>query len=320
MLFSSFDDFQAFIFLPRKANCDYLQSSYLLTSKFNRLRKLLSIFIAITMGTWANAQPISQSMVARYPALGAYSKNYVDLYSTRNNAAALALLQQSSAGIYGERRFMLGQLNLYAASVGLPTSKGGFGVHLNYFGFSLFNQMQLSLGYGMALSEKVDIGVQFNYHSVNQGNGYGKASSINASVGALFHLTEKIHVGINIYNPLSSKWSKAKDEKIAAQYSFGLGYEASDKLYISGELVKDEDLPTNVNVAIQYRFMKQFFARAGIASSSSSYFAGLGFNLATCRVDLTASYHPQLGISPGLLLLFGFGKKKVPSSNGDEAP
>jgi hypothetical protein len=38
---------------------------------------------------------------------------------------------------------------------------------------------------------------------------------------------------------------------------------------------------------------------------------GVGLYIKTFRVDVTASYHPQLGVSPGLLILFNFkGKEK----------
>ena len=255
------------------------------------------------------AQPISQMVAARYPAFGVYSKNNVDVYATRNNAAALAQLPNSAAGVYAERRFLQEQLNLYTGSVGIVTKRGAFALHGNYYGFSLYHQMQLSLGYGLQVSDKIDVGVQFNYHTVSQGNGYGTASSINASAGAVFHLTSKIHAGINIYNPGGSKWSKTEGEKIPSQYTFGLGYEVSDKLFISGELVKEENLPTSVNAGLQYRFLPQFFARAGVSTAANNLYAGVGFNLTSFRIDVSASYHPQLGISPGVLLLFDFGKK-----------
>jgi len=257
-------------------------------------------------------------VAARYPALGAYSKTHVDLYATRNNAAALAQLPKSCAGVYAERRFLQEQLNLYNGSVAYKTRKGAFALHCNYYGFSLYNQMQLSLAYGLQVSDKIDVGVQFNYHSVNQGNGYGKASSINASAGAIFHLTEKIHAGINIYNPGGSKWSKAADEKIPAQYTFGLGYEVSDKLFISGELVKEENLPTSINAGLQYRFVKQFFARAGVSTATNNLYAGIGLNLLKFRIDFAASFHPQLGVSPGVLLLFELGKKDGKASSTDD--
>ncbi|MES2777029.1 MAG: hypothetical protein V4722_22825 [Bacteroidota bacterium] len=249
-------------------------------------------------------------VAARYPSLGVYSKTNVDVYATRNNPAALAQLPNSAAGIYAERRFLMAALNLYTGSAGIKTRGGAFAFHGNYYGFGFYRQMQLSLGYGLQLNDKIDLGVQFNYHTLNQGNGYGQASSINTGAGVVFHLTDNIHAGINIYNPGGSKWSKAKDEKIPSQFTFGLGYDASDKLFISIELVKEENLPASVNAGVQYRFMKQFLARAGANTAANNFWAGIGLCMAKFRIDLAASYHPQLGVSPGILLSFDFGRKK----------
>lgn len=273
-----------------------------------RLLPLAAIFIICA--TQTISQPISQPIASRYPALGAYSLNHVDLYSSRNNAAALAEMKYISLGLYGERRFLQNNLNLYMGSIGGRINKvGNFAFHGSYYGFSLFNQMQLSLAYGLKITNKVNVGAQFNYHTLNQGKGYGSASSINASVGAIFHLTDKIHAGINVYNPLGSKWNKITDEKIPSQYTFGMGYEASDKLFISSEIVKEENQPVNVNAGIEYRFIKQLFGRIGVATATSNTFAAVGFLLPNFRVDISASYHPQLGFSPGILLLFDLDKK-----------
>lgn len=256
------------------------------------------------------AQPITQPIAARYLPLGAYSKINTDVYATRNNAASLAWLQQSSATVYAEKRFALSALNLFNFSAGMVTKEGAFALHGNYFGFGLFSQSQLSLAYGRKISDKVDAGLQFNYHSLRQGNNYGNASNINASAGVIFHITENLHAGINIYNPIGSKWNKADDEKIPAQFTFGVGYDVSDKLYLSAEIVKEENIPAAVNAGMQYRFNESFFARAGINTATSSYFASVGFQMNAFRVDVAASYQSPLGISPGILFLFHFGTKK----------
>lgn len=254
------------------------------------------------------AQPVAQPLAARYLPLGAYSKNNADIYASRGNAAALAQLQQPSVAVYAERRFSLNNLNLYSFSGGIKTKAGAFALHGNYFGMRLFNQSQFSLAYGMPLSKKVDVGAQFNYHSLRQANGYGNASSINASAGAIFHLTDKVHAGINVYNPVGSKWSKS-DEKIPPQFTFGLGYEASEKLFLSAEVVKEENLPASVNAGIQYKFHPQFFARAGVSTATSMYYASAGLLLSNFRLDVVASYQSPLGVSPAILFLFSLGKK-----------
>jgi hypothetical protein len=78
---------------------------------------------------------------------------------------------------------------------------------------------------------------------------------------------------------------------------------------VSAEVVKQEDLPINVNAGVQYNFQKQFFVRAGIASDNESPFAGAGISWNNIRLDVSASYHPQLGLSPGLMLIVNFKSK-----------
>jgi hypothetical protein len=50
-------------------------------------------------------------------------------------------------------------------------------------------------------------------------------------------------------------------------------------------------------------------ARVGIAANTSNIYAGVGLSLKSFRLDVVAGYHPQLGITPGLMLLYNFSKK-----------
>jgi hypothetical protein len=59
-----------------------------------------------------------------------------------------------------------------------------------------------------------------------------------------------------------------------------------------------------VNTTIQYKFADHFLARAGVVTGTSVYFLGLGFRLQKFRLDATALLHPQLGVTPGLLLIY----------------
>ena len=126
-------------------------------------------------------------------------------------------------------------------------------------------------------------------------------------IGALVHLTDKLNAGVHVYNPVGGEFSKT-DEKLTSSYQVGLGYDASDRFFVSAEVVHEEDYPVNLNAGVQYRFAKQFFARAGIASTNSVSYAGVGLAWSNLRLDISGSYHPQLGISPGLLLIFSFAK------------
>jgi hypothetical protein len=69
-------------------------------------------------------------------------------------------------------------------------------------------------------------------------------------------------------------------------------------------MVKEENSLVNLNVGIQYQMAKQFFVRVGISSVTASSYGGFGICWNNMRLDISGSYHPQLGWSPGLLLLF----------------
>jgi len=270
--------------------------------KRSALRKFI-LLIFFSVPVCIHAQIVHTSVSATYPGLGAYSINHVDVFSFHSNQAALAQVKNFSAGIYTERRFMLQELAFYNASLALPTHSGNFGFDARYFGFSDYNETQLGLAYGRSLGSKVDVGVQFNYYNV-QIPTYGNASVINFEAGAILHLTEKLNAGIHVYNPVGGKFGKDEQEKLSSVYSGGIGYEASDKFFISAEIEKEEDQPVNVTAGLQYKFLPQLLARGGISTAASSMYLGIGVAWKTIRLDVTTSYHQQLGLTPGLMLLF----------------
>lgn len=244
-----------------------------------------------------------------YLGLGAYSQQQADVFSFGNNQAALAGIDQFSLGVYGERRFMLSENSLYNFSGAFPTSLGNFGINLKYDGFKNFNESQIGLAYARRLGSALDLGVQFNYYRY-QIPGYSKAATLNFEIGAIMHLTNRLNAGVHIYNPVKGELGKNIGEKLASTYKFGLGYDASDDFFVSVEVIKQEDMPVNVIGGLQYRFKKQFFARAGFSSETSSYFGGLGLAFSGFRLDVATNYHPQLGFSPAILLATNFGKSK----------
>jgi hypothetical protein len=259
-------------------------------------------------------QPSRSPLSARYTSMGTYSKNVTDAFSGSSNQASLANVKYATAGVYAERRFMLKELSNFSAAIALPSKLGGFGIAARYFGAQNFNTSQLGLGYGRKLHDKIDIGLQFNYNIIRLA-GYGSSGLVNFEAGALIHLTEKLHMGLHVYNPVGSKFGKLGDEKLASVYTAGLGYEVSPLVFISTDISKQEDQPVNINAGMQYVFADHFFARLGIASSTGNYFFGLGMQWKSIRLDAVSSWQGQLGFTPGLLLLFNFHSPVQPQQD-----
>jgi len=265
--------------------------------------------IALLAGITASGQTLRRPIAASYTGLGAYSVNHADVFSFTANQASLAQLKNTAIGVYGERRFLLAELNNYTAAAAFTTSSGNFGLKAMYSGFSDYNETQLGLAYARKLGKKVDIGAQFNYNGISVA-GYGNAAAISFELGTVLHITDRLHAGVHVNNPVGGKFGKTQEEKLSSVYTAGFGYEASQKFFLSIELQKEEDQPINVNAGMQYKFIPQLLARVGVSSATSSGWIGIGLILQSFRLDITSSYHQQLGVTPGLLLLYNFNSNK----------
>jgi hypothetical protein len=235
-------------------------------------------------------------------ALGAYSKNFADGLSFTSNQAVLGSLKTLTAGVYAERRFLLKELNLYTVAASFPIQFGGVGLVAKYFGYESFKETELSLAYGKQLG-KTSIGIQFNYYSV-QIPGYGKDALVNIEGGAILQLSEQLYAGLHVFNPTKSRFGKNHLEKLSSVYASGLGYEASQKVFVCVEILKEEDRAASISAGLHYAFAKKFFARLGLSTGSNSFYFGTGWKWSNLRIEVTSNYHSRLGFTPGLLLLF----------------
>jgi hypothetical protein len=267
--------------------------------------KNLLILVTLVTGVPVCAQTLRYSTASHFA--GICSDRFTDVFSFSANQASLAALEQVTAGIYAERTFLLTELTQYTGVIGIPVNKGGIGLVMNRYGFSDFNESQIGLAYGKDLG-KVNAGIQFNYHMVRIA-GYGSDAAVTVELGSTWHISEKLYSGLHIANPVGGKYAKSKEEKIAAVYTAGLGYEASEKLFMSAEIIKEERRPVNVVAGVQYVIAEKLFTRFGVSAVTASPFFGAGWKWKNCRADVTASHHPRLGITPGLMIVF-FGKKK----------
>jgi hypothetical protein len=269
--------------------------------------KFFYLVIALLFLSPALSQVFKQPLSVQYAALSVYSRNFSDVFSATANQASLAQLKTGGFAVYGERRFLLEELDGYAAIVAVPTSSGVFGFEGDYFGTAAFNESQLGLAYARKLTGQIDIGAKFNYYTVRI-PGYKTAAALNYEMGLIFHLTDKVHAGVHVYNPASSKLGSNGNEKLAFQYKGGIGYELSETIFFSTEMQKQQNQPVSIGAGMQMNLHKNIFFRTAISTLANNNNVSAGIQLKFARIDINVAYHPQLGFTPGLLLLVNFTK------------
>lgn len=249
------------------------------------------------------AQAVKGPVSGSYLVLNSYSEKQSDVFSFTNNTAALAYQKSFAVGVFGENRYLLKETNLYSGVAAIPTSLGNFGVEAGYFGFKNFNEYQLGLAYARSLGNTFSLGARFNYYSFRV-PGYQQSSTITFQVGALAKISEQLSAGIEIYNPVGGYLSKNEEEKLASNYRIGFGYEPTENVIVSATIEKEENRDINIIAGVFYQFATRFFARAGVQTLTSSPFGAAGIAFNNLRIDLSVSYHQQLGFSPGMMLIY----------------
>ena len=155
----------------------------------------------------------------------------------------------------------------------------------------------------LAAQGKIDLGIQFNHFLAKNGL-YGNVSSVNFDLGFIIHITEQISAGGHIYNPLAIINTESKSLQLPCVYSAGIGYDASENFFAGCIIEKEIYQPLSIDVAVKYVFAKSLFARLGLRSGTSAFSFGTGIIFNAFRLELLASMHPQLGVSPAFMIIY----------------
>jgi hypothetical protein len=270
-------------------------------------RSMVNIGMLLLLTGLVQAQIIRSSAANGYMVTGSGSRQQTDVFTITASPAALAQLSHTTAGIYTERRFLLKELTSYIIAAGLITKHGNVGMIMRHAGFATYAESQVSLLHARSLGTKTDIGIQFNYTTTRISN-YGAFPSIGFEIASVWHLSEKVHVGMQAANPVKNK--KWKEVSPPSTYTATWGYEASEKFFAGVAISKEEDQPVDVRVALQYRVHSACMAKLGLSSATSSVWAGAGLSWENSRLDIIAAFHPQLGITPALAVSFVMRRKK----------
>lgn len=244
---------------------------------------------------------------ARSAGLGNSSVMLQGIWAAYNNQAGLVGIEGIEAGVYFHNLFGVGSLNDQGIAVAYGDENRAFAVNMSSFGVDVFKEDRYGLAYGMRLGEKMDIGVQLNYHSTRiLSSEYGSRSSLTAEIGLMSHLTEEFTLAFRLFNPSQTQLSEYEDERIPTVMSIGGSYDFNEKVSLVSEVTKDIDTQAIVRAGIEYRVVPTVYLRGGVSTEPTLSSFGAGVELGQLDIDLAASYHNTLGYSTQISLCYSF--------------
>lgn len=243
---------------------------------------------------------------ARFAGIGNAAVSLSDLWSVQHNQAGLAYIKNIQAGIYYENRFLIKELGLKSSALAIPLKAGTIGLNISSFGYSSYSENKYGLSFAKAFGENISAGVQLDYLTTNIAEGYGKKNAIAGEAGVQARLVKGLTIGMHIFNPTRTRLAKYDDERIPTILRLGLDYKFSQKLIVAIETEKDINYKAVFKAGLEYLPIKELYLRAGISTNPALSSFGFGLNLKQFKLDIAASYHSVLGVSPQVGLKYEF--------------
>ena len=258
------------------------------------MRSFALSLLLLVAGTLA-AQPTEPGAAAA--ALGGSFVTQTSAFSARHNVAGIAGLQQNTLAAGARNNYLANGLNDFYLLGTFKAGSGRLGLDLLYFGFDAWQQGEIGLSYARPIAAGWYMGARlsyaYNYIPQEQVNRH----LVAADLGVLGKLG-KWRVGAALQQFAQSSWQGRVKEQAPLVFRVGGGYFFTEQTAITTELYKASTAGADVRLGLQYAPAEALVIRIGFGTLRPSFGFGLGLNLAAFQINVAATWHQQLGLSP----------------------
>ena len=222
--------------------------------------------------------------------------NEKDVFSLFNNVACLQHVNQRELGIYySPSPFGLKELSNAFIAYTDSFSFGRLAVGAMYYGFELYSEKKIVLGYANNIYDGLSAGIALNLHNVSIKN-YGKDFAFYLNGGLSIRITDEIYWGFSLSNVNKATFGKEKDQ-IPSLIKTGLSYNPIGNLTISFAFKKETDYAEDFSFGIDYDIIEILSLRSGFSSRISKYSGGIGIHYSVFNLNYAFVYHNDLGFT-----------------------
>lgn len=233
---------------------------------------------------------------------------YIDVWSVHHNQAGLGFVEGINTGIFYQTNFLLTEISTKSLVLNYSFGKSSLGLEATSFGFSKYSDNKIGLAYGLQIFKNFALGFQIDYLNIHQLAEYGDKNLFTAEIGILAKPTENLNIGVHIFNPWRTKFSKTSDSYVNTVFKAGLSYMFNENVLFLAEVDKDFDLPTQFKTGFQYRVFEKLFLRVGASIYQNQWMPcfGLGYKLGNLSFDMSFENRPIVGLVSGLSIQYRF--------------
>jgi hypothetical protein len=231
-----------------------------------------------------------------------------DVFSVFNNPAGLSQFNWREIGIYySPAPFGLSELANGYVAYAEPFSFGTVALGGMTYGFELYRESKISLGYSYNYENKFFAGLTVNYHSYSIQN-YGNTGAFYLNLGGLAYITHQLRWGFAISN-INRASIGIDDDQIPIIFSTGFSYDLIHTLILNLAVEKDIRYKPSVQFGLEYNIIEYLSLRVGFQNEPARYTAGIGINYSIISLDYAVFTHQDLGLTHQAGLIISFGKE-----------
>lgn len=271
-----------------------------LSNSYRKIFLMLSACLLMIVG-YGNHLKAQAIIGAREVAMGESTTALQETSWSMFANPAMMAAEKPAASFFGVRYFGFAEITDMAVTVTYPTSIGVFGAGAHRYGFELFNENRLRLGFKNSL-KGFHYGIILNYSHVNQQINNGSAGALGLDVGVAAPVLPNLWIGAKASNINQPVYGSLNNEKLPRDLSIGFSYRLSDLALLSSDVYKDVQFPLSYRGGLEVDIIEGLSGRAGMSTSPQKFMAGIGYRGVFWMANIAVQRHENrlLGYSPAV--------------------
>jgi hypothetical protein len=259
--------------------------------------KLTTAILPLFISFYSIGQDYSLLSGARSEGLAHASVSVLDAFSTFHNPSLLSWNDENWIGMSGRNNFSISTMNSAFGSIAFRAGNtGNAGFNFQYNGNSGFYDVRAGGYFAKGFGEVFAASISLNLYQ-HQIKGYDASFAFTSDLGLTAKL-EKLVLGLYWGNLNNGEYNGTYNEEIANYLRFGGSYYFVENFFVTLEGVQDLGAEFGMRGGLEYVIEKAIAVRGGYSSLPKSTSIGVSIFIKEFSIDMSGSWHPQLGFSP----------------------
>lgn len=228
------------------------------------------------------------------------------------NPAMLGYVDRAEIGTQFENRYLISQLSTKSVQVGIPSKLLNAGLSFSHFGYSLYQEMMVGMGFARNFSDKFALGLQFNYYTAFFAASNSYRGAFLPQIGLSTKLSPNFSLGFHSFNPFQTNLkTEFTTKRLPSVFSMGTEYFFSPELAWRTQIDKEVSSNYRFATGFEYQMIEQLSVKMG--AYGSDYLIpclGFGFNSRSVVISLNCELHPLLGLNTLAAIKYRFSARR----------